>query len=82
MLTERKNSNIKKNITDELKKISLFEKGSIKSKEYSKFSNIFIIGLIEIKIKKYLRKILIFIFGVKFLNRLGKKLHNINEKNS
>lgn len=81
MLTERKEENIKKPITHELKKLIKDEKISYNSKEYLRYSNIPILSKIEKMLRFISRFLLIKIFGIKFLNKVGKKLYNINNKN-
>ena len=81
MLTERKQLDFNKNIKPELKKLQGEEKKSYRSKEYLEFANIPILGSIEKLVRKIFRKLLIKMFGIKFLNKIGKKLYNINSKN-
>ena len=69
------------NIFDELKKITLIEKSSINSTHYSKFSNIPLLGKIDLIFKKIVRKIIVILFGIKLLNKIGKKLYNIRKEN-
>ena len=66
------------------KKISTFDpkKKSYSSKEYNRYSNVPVLGALENKLKIILRSGLIKVFGIKFLNKIGKKLYNINERNS
>jgi len=82
MLTERRKENIKKPIKQKLEELIKEEKRSFSSKEYQRYSNIPIVGKVEIILRIMARTLLIKIFGIKFLNKIGRKLYNINEKNS
>jgi putative sugar O-methyltransferase len=82
MLTERKKENIKNPIKKKLEELIIEEKRSFSSKEYQRYANIPIIGKIEGMLRIIARTLLIKIFGIKFLNKLGRKLYNINKKNT
>ena len=58
------------------------EKRSFSSKEYQRYANIPIVGKIEKILRIAARSLLIKIFGVNFLNKIGKKLYNINNENA
>ena len=82
LLAERKEKNLEKPVKPELEKLKKEEKRSYSSKEYNRYSNVPVLGALENKLKIILRAGLIKIFGIKFLNKIGKKLYNINERNS
>lgn len=82
MLTERKKENIKNPIKKKLEELIKEEKRSFSSKEYLRYANIPFIGKIEKILRIMTRTLLIKIFGIKFLNKIGKKLYNINKKNT
>tara|TARA_B100001057_G_scaffold482094_1_gene556948 strand:+ start:29 stop:1189 length:1161 start_codon:yes stop_codon:yes gene_type:complete len=82
LLTERKEKNLEKPIKPELEKLKKDKKKSYSSKEYNRYSNVPVLGALEKKLKIILRSGLIKVFGIKFLNKIGKKLYNINERNS
>ncbi len=82
MLTERKKENIKNPIKKKLEELIKEEKKSFSSKEYQRYANIPIIGKIEAILRIMVRTLLIKIFGINFLNKIGRKLYNINKKNT
>lgn len=82
MLTERKKENIKNPIKKKLEELIVEEKRSFSSKEYQRYANIPIVGKIEKILRIAARSLLIKIFGVNFLNKIGKKLYNINNENA
>lgn len=81
LLTQRKRENIEKKINEELKKIVPCETNSYNSKEYLVFSNIPLIRKLEFYFRKFSKLILIKLFGVKLLNRIGLKLYLIKNNN-
>ena len=81
LLTQRKKFDFNKNIKEELEKLTKVEKGSYNSKEFTRFYNVPLVNIVEEKLRKISRSLLINVFGIKLLNKIGKKFYNINIRN-
>ena len=78
LLTQRKLSNYIKNIKSELEHLKPREKSSYNSNEFTKFSNIILVGKIERILKTYLRIFIRTLLPKKIIKSIGKKLYNID----
>lgn len=81
LFTQRKKFDFNKNIKQELEKLTKVEKGSYNSKEFIRFSNVPLVNIVEEKLRKISRSLLINVFGIKLLNKIGKKFYNISIRN-